>query len=111
MEVRMTIGWLQLILAGIAEIGMALALKQAQGWTRLCPSVLGVLTALVSVYLLTSALRHLPVATAYAIWTGIGTAGVVALGIWWFGEKISVLQLLFIGLIVVGTIGLRITHE
>lgn len=106
----MTIGWTQLILAGVVEVGMALALKEAQGWTRVWPSVLGILAALTSIYLLTSALRHLPMAMAYAIWTGIGSAGVLTLGIWWFGEPLSPLQWVFVGLIVAGTIGLRVTH-
>ena len=61
--------WWLLIAASAAEIVMALALKYAQGWTRLWPGVLGVAAALGSVFLLTLALRQLPAGTAYAVWT------------------------------------------
>jgi quaternary ammonium compound-resistance protein SugE len=105
--IMMAAAWLQLLLAGLVEIAMAMALKQSQGWTRLWPGVIGIVAALASVFLLTSSLRHLPVGLAYAIWTGIGAAGVTLLGILLFGESAAPLRLLFIALIVGGIIGLR----
>jgi quaternary ammonium compound-resistance protein SugE len=105
----MASGWLQLIAASLFEIAMAVALKEAAGWTRLWPSVLGISAAFASFALLTLALRQLPVGVAYSVWTGIGTAGVAIVGIAWFGEGASVARLAFIGLIVAGTIGLQLT--
>ena len=68
--------WLFLVAAGLLEIVWAIALKQSDGFTRLWPSVIGISTALASFLLLTMALRHLPVGTAYAVWVGIGAIGV-----------------------------------
>lgn len=101
------IAWLQLLLAGILEIAMALALKNSQGWTRFWPSALGVAAALASVFMLTSALKHLPVGLAYAVWTGIGAAGVAVVGIVWLHESASAVRLGFIAMIVAGVAGLR----
>ncbi len=67
--------------AGIVEIVMAAALKSADGWTKPGPSVLGIASALASIFLLTHAIRHLPTGTAYAVWTGIGAIGVAVYGI------------------------------
>ncbi len=101
------IAWLQLLLAGVIEIAMALALKNSQGWTRFWPSVLGIAAAFASVFMLTSALRHLPIGLAYAVWTGIGAAGVAIVGIVWLHESASAIRLGFIAMIVVGVAGLR----
>jgi len=100
--------WLLLFAAGAVEVLMALALKYAQGWTRPVPGALGVLAALASIFLLTHALRTLPAATAYAVWTGIGAVGVALLGIVLFGESAAPQRLLCIALIVAGIIGLRL---
>lgn len=101
------IAWLQLLLAGLMEIAMALALKGSQGWTRFWPSALGVAAALASVFLLTSALKHLPMGLGYAVWTGIGAVGVTVLGILWLHESASAIRLALIAMIVVGVVGLR----
>ena len=100
-------GWWWLFAAGAVEIVMAVALKYSQGWTRPGPSVLGVGAALASIYLLTRALAHLPLGMAYAIWTGIGSLGVVLLGMLLWGEQASWSRLLMMGMIVAGTVGLR----
>jgi quaternary ammonium compound-resistance protein SugE len=102
-----TTAWLQLLLAGAVEIVMAMALKQSQGWTRFWPAAIGIAAALASVFLLTAALKHLPVGLAYAIWTGIGAAGVTVLGILFLGESAAPLRIGFIAMIVTGIIGLR----
>jgi len=101
-------GWLWLFAAGAVEIVMAVALKYSQGWTRLGPSALGVGAALASIYLLTRALAHLPLGVAYAIWTGIGSLGVVLIGMVVWGEQASWSRLLMMGMIVGGTVGLRL---
>lgn len=100
--------WILLIAASAVEIVMALALKYSQGWTRLIPSVLGIVAALASIFLLTLAIKHLPTGTAYAVWTGIGSIGITILGIVLFEESASPLRLVCIGLIVVGMVGLKL---
>jgi quaternary ammonium compound-resistance protein SugE len=103
-----TMAWVLLIAAGALEIVMAMALKSADGWTRLGPSVLGLVAALASVVLLTLAVRQLPVTTAYAVWTGLGAVGVSLLGIVMFDESTHPLRLACIAAIFAGMIGLHV---
>jgi quaternary ammonium compound-resistance protein SugE len=100
--------WLILLAAGVLEIVMALALKSAEGWTRLVPSLIGLSAALASVVLLTLAVKQLPVTTAYAVWTGFGAVGVSLLGIVIFGESAHPLRLACIAAIFAGMIGLHL---
>jgi quaternary ammonium compound-resistance protein SugE len=102
--------WLLLIAAGLLEIVWAIALKQSEGFTRLWPSVIGISTALASFLLLTMALRHLPVGTAYAIWVGIGAIGVALVGILALGEAASPMRLALLTLILIGIIGLKLVE-
>lgn len=99
--------WLVLIAAGVVEIAMAISLKYADGWTRLWPSIGGLAAALASVFLLTFAVKSLPVTTAYAVWTGIGAVGVSLIGIVAFGESAHPLRLLCLSLIFGGMIALH----
>ncbi|AFK53039.1 quaternary ammonium compound efflux SMR transporter SugE [Tistrella mobilis] len=100
--------WIILVIAGLFEIGWAVGLKYTHGFTRLWPSVLtaGAMTA--SVVLLGLALRSLPLGTAYAVWTGIGTVGTVLFGIFVLGEPATAARLACILLIVSGIAGLKI---
>jgi quaternary ammonium compound-resistance protein SugE len=100
--------WLLLILAGGLEVGWAIGLKYTEGFTRLMPTIATVTAMAVSLTLLGLAVRVLPVGTAYAVWTGIGTVGTVLLGILLFAESADPLRLAFIALIVVGIVGLKI---
>ena len=100
--------WLQLVLAGILEIAFALGMKASEGFTRLVPSLVTVVSGLSSVALLSFALRSLPVGTGYAVWTGIGAAGTAIVGIAALGESSTPMRILCIGLILAGAIGLRI---
>lgn len=100
--------WFTLLLAGLLEIGWAIGLKYTQGFTRLWPSVATLASMLASLLLLASALRTLPLGTAYAIWTGIGAVGTVALGIILFGEPATAGRLVCVGLIVAGIAGLKL---
>lgn len=100
--------WLILLAAGLVEIAMVIALKYAAGWTRLWPSVGGLSAALLSVFLLTFAVKSLPVTTAYAIWTGIGAIGVSLVGISFFGESAHPLRLLCLSMIFGGIIALHL---
>lgn len=100
--------WYLLALAGLLEIGWAIGLKYTEGFTRLVPSVATIVVALISFILLGLSVRHLPIGTAYAIWTAIGTAGTALLGIALFGEPTSPARLFCIALIVVGVAGLKL---
>jgi quaternary ammonium compound-resistance protein SugE len=100
--------WIYLLLAGLFEIGFALGLKYSEGFTRLWPTLAG---AGISLWLLTQALKHIPLGTAYAIWTGIGALGTAALGIALFGDSASPARLACIGLIVAGVIGLKLVQS
>ena len=100
--------WIYLVLAGLFEIGFALGLKYSDGFSRLCPSVLTIGLAGVSLWFLTQALKTIPVGTGYAIWTGIGALGVTIAGIALFGDSASWSRLACIGLIVAGVIGLKL---
>lgn len=100
--------WTYLFFAGLFEIGWAIGLKYTHGFTRVIPTVLTVASMAVSLGLLGLALKSLPLGTAYAIWTGIGTIGTAVLGIILFGEPATALRLACIGLIVAGIVGLKL---
>ena len=99
--------WTILIIAGIFECLWAIGLPYTNGFTKLVPSLLTVGAIIVSMYLLALAARTLPIGTAYAVWTGIGTVGTAALGIYLFHESHDPLRLSFLLLIVIGIIGLK----
>lgn len=99
--------WFILIVAGVLEVGWAVGLKYTVGFTRLWPSVFTLVTMAGSVGLLGLALRQLPLGTAYAVWTGIGTVGTAVAGMIMLGESAGALRLLSIGLIVAGIVGLK----
>jgi quaternary ammonium compound-resistance protein SugE len=100
--------WVVLFVAGLLEIGWAVGLKFTAGFSRLWPTVATVASLIASMGLLGVALRSLPLGTAYAVWTGIGTVGTAVLGIVLFHEPASVTRLLCIGLIVGGIVGLKL---
>lgn len=99
--------WMLVLAAGLLEVGMAIALKTSQGWTQPVPSVLALAAALGSIYLLAVAVRALPLAVAYAVWTGIGAIGVTLAGLLFFAEPLSIARLLCMTLIFAGIAGLR----
>jgi quaternary ammonium compound-resistance protein SugE len=100
--------WIYLLVAGLFEIGWAIGLKYTHGFTRLMPTMLTLASMTVSLGMLGLALKTLPIGTAYAIWTGIGTVGTAALGILLFGEAATAMRLACIGLIVSGIVGLKL---
>ena len=101
--------WLYLVLAGLCEIGWAVGLKYTEGFSRPLPTILTIISMIVSLGLLGLALRALPLGTAYAIWTGIGTVGTVIAGAILFGAAVTVIRIACIGLIVAGMVGLKVT--
>lgn len=100
--------WIVLIIAGLFEVGWAVGLKYTDGFTRLWPTLATAASMIVSLGLLELALKSLPLGTAYAVWTSVGTLGTVVLGILLLGESTDVIRLLYIGLIVAGIVGLRL---
>ncbi|NHQ89902.1 quaternary ammonium compound efflux SMR transporter SugE [Janthinobacterium lividum] len=100
--------WIILVLAGLLEIGWAIGLKYSAGFTRFVPSVLTAVSMVGSVVMLGLALRTLPLGTAYAIWTGIGTVGTAIFGIMVLGEPASAARIACIALIVSGILGLKL---
>ena len=103
--------WVYLGLAGLLEIVWAVGLKYVDGFTRLWPSAATVSAMVASMVLLALATRVLPIGTAYAVWTGIGAVGVAIFGIVWLGESRDLVRLVCIGLIVAGTIGLKLSSS
>jgi quaternary ammonium compound-resistance protein SugE len=99
--------WTLLFVAGLLEVGWAVGLKYAEGFTRLWPSVWTLAAMAASMYLLALAARGLPIGTAYAVWTGVGAVGTAAVGMILFGESREWLRLVCIGLIVSGVLGLK----
>jgi quaternary ammonium compound-resistance protein SugE len=100
--------WVVLAVAGILEIGWAIGLKYTEGFTRLWPTVATVVSMVASMGLLGIAVNSLPVGTAYAVWTGIGTIGTALLGLVLFGEPASAARLACIGMIAAGIVGLKL---
>jgi quaternary ammonium compound-resistance protein SugE len=100
--------WVYLFFAGLFEIGWAIGLKYTNGFSRLVPTVLTAISMVISLGLLGLALKSLPVGTAYAVWTGIGSVGTAILGVYLLGEPATAMRLACIGLIVAGIIGLKV---
>lgn len=99
--------WVYLIVAGFFEIGLAIGLKYSEGFSRTWPTIGMAISGAISFYLLSLAMKSLPVGTAYAVWTGIGAAGTVVVGILFLKESSDLVRLISITLIVVGVVGLR----
>ena len=103
--------WIVLVIAGLLEVVWAIGLKYTHGFTRLTPSIITVSAMIISIVLLSWAMRSLPVGTAYAVWTGIGAVGAAITGILLLGESASLARITSLALIVAGIIGLKLsTH-
>lgn len=102
------VAWLLLIVSGLLDVAWAISMKYTAGYTRPGWTVLSLLLLGAFVYLLGKVLEVLPVGTAYAVWTGIGAAGTVLLGIMLFGEPVNPIRLGGVALVVVGIIALRL---
>jgi quaternary ammonium compound-resistance protein SugE len=107
MNAAMT-GWLALLAAGAMEIVWALGLKHSNGFTRFWPALATLIAILASFGLMSIALKSLPFGTAYAVWTGIGAAGSIIVGIVLYGEAASGVRMLCLSMIVAGVIGLQL---
>jgi len=100
--------WIYLFIAGLFECGWAIGLKYTEGFTRPVPSLLTVAAMGISFVLLSSAMKTIPVGTAYAVWTGIGAVGVAILGVILFSEMLNPFRVASILLIILGIAGLKI---
>ena len=100
-------GWIYLIIAGLCEIVWAIGLKHTEGFSKLGPSVVTVVFMIISFGFLSLALKSLPVGTAYAVWTGIGAAGVAIIGVVFLGESAAIGRLVSLAFIICGVIGLK----
>ena len=101
--------WIILFLAGLFEIAWAIGLKYSDGFTKLIPTIFTIVTMFISFYLLSLALKNLPIGTAYAVWVGIGTVGTVIAGIMLFGESMTLIRVISILFILIGIVGLKFT--
>lgn len=99
--------WWIVLCAGLFEVAWVVGLKYSAGFTRPWPSLATLLALLVSLWLLSLALRHLPLGTAYAVWVGIGVLGSALLGVLLFGETLTPLRLFSLGLIIAGVVWLK----
>lgn len=100
--------WVLVILAGILETGWAMGLKYSDGFTKPIPSVITVVGALASFWLLSLAMKELPVGSAYAVWVGIGTVGTAVAAVILLGEPVTALRVMGIALIVAGIAALKL---
>lgn len=99
--------WIIVAIAGLMEIGWALGLKYSEGFTRLVPSVVTLMLALGSFYLLSVAMKTLPVGTVYAVWVGIGAVGTAIAAVFLFQEQVNAMRVLGILLILAGIAALK----
>jgi len=103
--------WLLLVMAGVFEVTWACAMKYSNGFSVMLPSVVTVVGYIASAVFLALALKHLPLGTAYAMWTGFGIVGTSILGIFLFREKLSIPQMICVLLIMIGIVGLKILSK
>ena len=99
--------WLIVLIAGLMETGWALGLKYSDGFTRPVPSVLTILGAVASFWLLSIAMKDLPVGTAYAVWVGIGAVGTAVMAVFLFGDPVNLMRVVGVGLILAGIVALK----
>jgi len=101
--------WYLLFLAGLFEIGWAIGLEYSDGLSNPVPTLGTVVALVISMVLLAQAVETIPIGTAYAVWTGIGAVGTASLGIFLFDEPATLVRMLFIGVIIVGIVGLHLS--
>lgn len=101
--------WILLFLAGLCEVGWAVGLKYTDGFSKPLPTVLTLLSMLVSIWLLGIALKTIPLSVAYAVWVGIGVMGTVVFGVLWLDEPIFLAKVLSLLFIAAGIVGLKLS--
>ena len=99
--------WILLIIAGLAEVGWTIGMKYSDGFTKLIPSVITIVFAWISFYLLSLAMKDIPLSTSYPVWVGIGAVGAVIAGVILFGETITIIKIICLMMIIAGIVGLK----
>lgn len=100
--------WFLIIIAGVFEVAFVISMKLSDGFKNIKFTILTVISAALSFFLLSLALKEIAVGTGYAVWTGIGAAGSVLLGMYLFKEKRSRKKLFFLSCIIMGVVGLKL---
>lgn len=103
--------WVYLFVAGLFECAWAIGLKYTEGFSKPLPTVLTMIAMGISFWLLSIAMKTIPVGTAYAVWTGIGAVGVAIMGMFLFNESKDILRILCLLLIVSGIVGLKLVSK
>ena len=103
-----SLAWLMLVIAGALDVGWAISMKYAEGYTRLGWSLVSIVLLVAFVVLLGRALKVLEVGVAYSVWTGIGAAGTFIMGVVLFGESLSAMKLAGIALVLMGIVALKL---
>ncbi|THC46141.1 quaternary ammonium compound-resistance protein SugE [Massilia sp. Mn16-1_5] len=103
--------WIMLLVAGIFEVVWAYSMKQSEGFTRLWPSIVTLVMMTASFFLLSFAMRSIPLGTAYTVWTGIGAVGAFIVGIVLLGEQINPTRILAAVLIVCGLVLMKLSSQ
>lgn len=103
--------WIYLIVAGISEIGWAFGLKYSEGFTNIMPTIFTIAGIIFSFYLFSKSIRDIPIGTAYAVFTGIGAAGTVIIGMLFLNETASLLKIILVLILLSGIIGLKLTSN
>lgn len=99
--------WVYLFIAGVFEVIWAISLKYTNGWTKLVPSIVTGVGMVIGFIFLSMALKTLPIGTAYAVWTGIGTIGTSLYGMIFLNESTNIIRITCILLISIGIVGLK----
>jgi quaternary ammonium compound-resistance protein SugE len=103
--------WIYRLAAGVLEIVWAFSMKQSEGFSKLTPSIITLVTMIASFWLLSLAMRTLPLGTAYTIWTGIGAVGAFVIGITFLGEQVSAMRIAAAVLIVSGLVLMKLSSS
>jgi small multidrug resistance pump len=104
-------GWVLLIVAILLEVAGTTNMKLSEGFSKPVPSVLVLFFYALSIIALTFAVNRLDVSVAYALWSGMGTALVAIIGLWFFQESITIIKVVALGLIIVGVVMLHFTSS
>jgi quaternary ammonium compound-resistance protein SugE len=105
----MQINWIYLILAGVLEIGWVISLKKTEGFTKVIPIIFYALFGFFAAYFFSNALKTIPIGIAYTIWVGIAVIGTTIAETYLYNSNYDLTKLFFVGLIIVGAIGLKLT--
>ncbi len=105
------VSWVALVVAGLFEVIWAIFLKNSKGFSEVTPTILFLITLIISMFLLAYSMRTLPMGIAYPVWTGIGAVGTVIVGIIFFKEGVNLQKIIFLSLILIGIIGLKLSSK